>query len=230
MSYEMVMHVLRGALALHPLGEENGGIGGAPGRGVLCHPGGATEESRERGEAVLCDPGGEQGEENSEPLGVDGTLVSLEGEEDEQTGGQEVLHEPYRSWCRICVAARGLNERHEKQEHKEDGVITIGMDYGYLLDGAETDCSMPLWCAKDTRRWNYGAVVPTTGVEHPYNVQEVKRQILAGGFTKVILRSDGVPQRRLLESQKVAAETVKGVRGVPWKPDGDLEEEWTKLR
>eukprot|EP00971_Amphidinium_carterae_P200537 3979404-Amphidinium_carterae.1 len=47
---------------------------------------------------------------------------------------------------------------------------------------------MPLWCAKDTRRWFYGAVVPTKGVEHPYNVQEVKRQILAGGFT-VVLRS-----------------------------------------
>eukprot|EP00971_Amphidinium_carterae_P147076 2914496-Amphidinium_carterae.1 len=69
------------------------------------------------------------------------------------------------------------------------------MDYGYLLDGAETDGSMPLCCAKDTRRWFYGAVVPTKGVEHPYNVEEVKRQILAGGFTKpylkVILRSDG---------------------------------------
>eukprot|EP00971_Amphidinium_carterae_P137956 2734295-Amphidinium_carterae.1 len=64
------------------------------------------------------------------------------------------------------------------------------MDYGYLLEGAEADGSMPLWVAKDTRRWFYRAVVPTNGVEHPYSVQEVKRQILAGGFTKVILRSD----------------------------------------
>eukprot|EP00971_Amphidinium_carterae_P258433 5129352-Amphidinium_carterae.1 len=73
------------------------------------------------------------------------------------------------------------------------------MDYGYLLEGAEAEGSMPLWCAKDTRRWFCGAVVPTKGIEHPYNVQEVhpynvqevKRQILAGGLTKVILRSDG---------------------------------------
>eukprot|EP00971_Amphidinium_carterae_P074518 1472779-Amphidinium_carterae.1 len=50
-----------------------------------------------------------------------------------------VLHEPYRSWCRICVAAKGVQERHEKQEHSEDGVITIGMDYGYLLEGAEEE-------------------------------------------------------------------------------------------
>eukprot|EP00971_Amphidinium_carterae_P201722 4002878-Amphidinium_carterae.1 len=67
------------------------------------------------------------------------------------------------------------------------------MDYGYLLEGAETDGSMPLWCAK--------------GTEHPYNVQEVKRQILAGGFTKVILRSDGehpilALKTRLLEKSR----------------------------
>eukprot|EP00971_Amphidinium_carterae_P055489 1093659-Amphidinium_carterae.1 len=82
------------------------------------------------------------------------------------------------------MAARGLNKRHEKQEHGEDGVITIGMDYGYLLEGAEAVGSMPLWCAKDTRRWFYVAIVPTKGVEHPYNVQEVRRQILASGLTK----------------------------------------------
>eukprot|EP00971_Amphidinium_carterae_P226637 4495253-Amphidinium_carterae.1 len=50
---------------------------------------------------------------------------------------------------------------------------------------------MPLWCAKDTKRWFYGAIVATKGVEHPYNVQEVKRQILASGLTKGILWSDG---------------------------------------
>eukprot|EP00971_Amphidinium_carterae_P021580 425749-Amphidinium_carterae.1 len=33
--------------------------------------------------------------------------------------------------------------------------------------------------------------MPTKGVEHPYNALEVKRQVLAGGFNKVILRSDG---------------------------------------
>eukprot|EP00971_Amphidinium_carterae_P296439 5888901-Amphidinium_carterae.1 len=33
--------------------------------------------------------------------------------------------------------------------------------------------------------------MPTEGIEHPYNTLEVKRQVLAGGFNKVILRSDG---------------------------------------
>eukprot|EP00971_Amphidinium_carterae_P171836 3407012-Amphidinium_carterae.1 len=65
------------------------------------------------------------------------------------------------------------------------------MDYGYLLEGAEAEGSMPLGCAKDTRRWFHGAITTTKGVEHPYNVQEVRRQILASGLTKVSLRSDG---------------------------------------
>eukprot|EP00971_Amphidinium_carterae_P142047 2813412-Amphidinium_carterae.1 len=47
------------------------------------------------------------------------------------------------------------------------GVVTIGMDCSYLLEGAEVEGSMPLWCAKDTRRWFYGAVMPTKGIEHP---------------------------------------------------------------
>eukprot|EP00971_Amphidinium_carterae_P144537 2864176-Amphidinium_carterae.1 len=64
------------------------------------------------------------------------------------------------------------------------------MDYGYLLEGTDTEGSMPLWCAKDTQRWFYGSVMPTKGIEHPYNTLEVKSQVLAGGFNKVILRSD----------------------------------------
>eukprot|EP00971_Amphidinium_carterae_P112873 2235303-Amphidinium_carterae.1 len=59
------------------------------------------------------------------------------------------------------------------------------MDYGYLLEGAEAKGSMPLWCAKDTKRWFYGAIIPTK------ELQEVKRQILANGLTKGFLRSDG---------------------------------------
>eukprot|EP00971_Amphidinium_carterae_P039882 782766-Amphidinium_carterae.2 len=36
--------------------------------------------------------------------------------------------------------------------------------------------------------------------------------------------------RRLPESQKGAAEIVKSLRGVPWRPDGNVEEEWAWLR
>eukprot|EP00971_Amphidinium_carterae_P314879 6259400-Amphidinium_carterae.1 len=60
---------------------------------------------------------------------------------------------------------------------------------------------MPLWCAKDTKRWFHGAVLPTKGVEHHYNVQEVKRQILASGLTKVLLRSDGEHSILALKAQ-----------------------------
>eukprot|EP00971_Amphidinium_carterae_P078680 1556576-Amphidinium_carterae.1 len=60
---------------------------------------------------------------------------------------------------------------------------------------------MPLWCAEDTKRWFYGAVLPTKGVEHPNNVQEVKRQILASGLTKFIPRSDGEHSILALKTQ-----------------------------
>eukprot|EP00971_Amphidinium_carterae_P349424 6491013-Amphidinium_carterae.2 len=133
---------------------------------------------RERGERQDRKGPWERLTEEGEQTGEQEVSVKVRRRPEEPTAAEvlrhSVLHEPYRSWCRICVAARGLNERHEKQNHTEDGVITIGMDYGYLLDGAETDGSMPLWCAKDTRRWFYGAIVPTKGAEHPYNVLEAR--------------------------------------------------------
>eukprot|EP00971_Amphidinium_carterae_P110940 2197497-Amphidinium_carterae.1 len=88
------------------------------------------------------------------------------------------------------------------------------MDYGYLLEGAQAEGSMPLWCAKDTRRWFYGAVVPTKGTEHPHSVQEVKRQILAGGFTKVILRTDG--EHPILALKARGGEELRR-EGVAWR-------------
>eukprot|EP00971_Amphidinium_carterae_P058672 1160244-Amphidinium_carterae.1 len=51
---------------------------------------------------------------------------------------------------------------------------------------------MPLWCAKDTKRWFYGATVPTKGVEHPYNVQEVNDRFLQVTKVGEEFRHEGV--------------------------------------
>ena len=42
------------------------------------------------------------------------------------------LHKPYRSWCVPCVAGRGKADLHRGRDHTEDGVITLGIDRGYL--------------------------------------------------------------------------------------------------
>ena len=44
----------------------------------------------------------------------------------------EELHEPYRDWCRACVAGRGRVEYHRTRDHSEDSVPVLAIDYGYL--------------------------------------------------------------------------------------------------
>ena len=54
----------------------------------------------------------------------------------------EELHEPYRDWCRACVAGRGRVEYHRGRDHSEDAIPVLAIDYGYLSkrvqEGVET--------------------------------------------------------------------------------------------
>ena len=43
---------------------------------------------------------------------------------------EAACHEPYRNWCVPCVAGRGKADPHRGRDHTEDGVITMGIDYG----------------------------------------------------------------------------------------------------
>ena len=49
----------------------------------------------------------------------------------------EELHEPYREWCRACVAGRGRTEYHVTRNRKEDAFHTVAIDYGYLSNRPE---------------------------------------------------------------------------------------------
>ena len=44
---------------------------------------------------------------------------------------QEATHEPYRTWCRACVAGRGRFEAHSSS-NLEGTLMVIGVDYGFL--------------------------------------------------------------------------------------------------
>ena len=75
---------------------------------------------------------------------------------------EAACHEPYRNWCVPCVAGRGKADPHRGRDHSEDGVITMGIDHGYLNkrakpgedDEGEEDTegvkASPLLCGRDT--------------------------------------------------------------------------------
>ena len=52
-------------------------------------------------------------------------------------------HEPYRSWCRACVAGRGRADAHVGRLEIEKGVPIIGVDYGYWWSRAPEASDAP---------------------------------------------------------------------------------------
>ena len=52
----------------------------------------------------------------------------------EERAEHEILHEPYPSWCRACVAGRGRSDGHFVRKNAEKQFPVVGIDYGYLKD------------------------------------------------------------------------------------------------
>ena len=52
-------------------------------------------------------------------------------------------HEPYRSWCRACVAGRGRADAHVGRPGVDKGVPIIGVDHGYLWSRAPEASDAP---------------------------------------------------------------------------------------
>ena len=145
--------------------------------------------------------------------------------EHEQTG-----HEPYRSWCRACVAGRGRADAHVARPAGEKGLPVIGVDYGYLwsrsaentdeaqdeIAGADPPdgvrASSPVLCGRcSTDRWLFGHLCQSKG-DNDRNRSVLAKELTAGGYPRVIVRSDGEPA---MLAHVRAARVVATLDGVP---------------
>ena len=46
-----------------------------------------------------------------------------------------LTHNPYQSWCPVCVEAQGKEDAHRRDGGKDDAenaILTMGMDYGFI--------------------------------------------------------------------------------------------------
>ena len=69
-------------------------------------------------------------------------------------------HVQYRSWCRHCVAARGIGQQHKKLEHTDSEEPEIACDYAYMrsdTDKQDISNSLPMLVIKDSKTKMYGA-------------------------------------------------------------------------
>ena len=78
----------------------------------------------------------------------------------------EQTHLPYRSWCPICVAARGVSQAHRRKREEEERLMpTIAYDYCFMRNRAGEEYA-PVLVSKDQRTGMINAhVVPRKGVD-----------------------------------------------------------------
>ena len=87
-------------------------------------PSGADEAGEEAGQEVA--------EEEEEPdEAMECRICKDPGEPSQQERDEhDVTHLPYRSWCRVCLEAKGKEDPHFRTRLKEVGEVpTIGLDY-----------------------------------------------------------------------------------------------------
>ena len=113
--------------------------------------------------------------------------TAAEVAEHEATG-----HVVYRSWCPICIAARGHGQPHRAAPAEDDTAVpTIMSDYGFM--GQDDGKSLPMLCIKDRRTKRVAATFLESKGNTPYGVKFFENFLRSTGYKRVINKSDGEP-------------------------------------
>ena len=101
------------------------------------------------------------------------------------------LHEPYRAWCPVCIAGRGVSDRHVWRAADASAVPVVGVDYGFFAPKDEGPEGTPVLCGKDTRhKWYYAVPMPCKGTGDPWCAKALAGTLARAGFARLVLRSD----------------------------------------
>lgn len=102
-------------------------------------------------------------------------------------------HLPYRSWCPVCVKARGKEEPHKKATTSNDKPI-VSMDYKELGEEIEEDDKIEMIVIKDEKTGCVSAHhCERKGATDTWAMDRVIDDIETFGHNDVILKTDGEP-------------------------------------
>ena len=119
----------------------------------------------------------------------------------------EVLHLPYKAWCRHCVRGRGRNRPHRKDEDEEapdaNQVSRVSMDYFFMNknDKAASDNPMILMLEEETGNVYMRATGMKglgEGTHMEWLIKDMHEELKSWGHPggeghKIIFKSDGEP-------------------------------------
>ena len=112
----------------------------------------------------------------------------------EEREKHNATHLPYRSWCHICVQARGREDDHKRNKEKQvEAVPTVVMDYK-AFGQDEEDESLTSIVMRDKRTTCTAAhIAECKGTGDQWIVNKLVSDIDDWGYTDLILKCDGEP-------------------------------------
>ena len=121
-----------------------------------------------------------------------------------------VTHLPHRSWCDVCIKARGREDAHSSRKEKGAKPI-IAMDYKEFGEDADSEDKIKTIIVKDEDSGCLAAhVVEQKGSADQWAVQRVLDDIRMFGHTDIIMKGDGEPalvqvQREIVDKRSAGS-------------------------
>ena len=103
-------------------------------------------------------------------------------------------HVPYRSWCPICVKAKGKEEAHRNREAERSCKATISLDYKAFGQEVGVDDKATAIILKDDKTKMMSAhICESKGRTDAWIVDKIVEDIERLGYVDIILKGDGEP-------------------------------------
>ena len=169
---------------------------------------GAREEEEERREEARSSDCGAASDEEEVKVTKDEMEMDAEPEElapirvarnpgDPSTKEREehnVTHIPYRSWCPVCVKAKGKEDPHRRSDGDKSVKATVCYDYKTFGQEVEYDDKATAIVSKDDKTKIRAAhLCETKGFGDPWIVDKILEDLDRLGHHEVILKGDGEP-------------------------------------
>ena len=115
---------------------------------------------------------------------------------DEERNRHNLTHQPYASWCEICVANRGRQDGHRSHPEPSSGASVVSFDFGYLnrLETEDDPKLTALFVRDQHTKLVHAVPTPAKGGRYlKYLTTELCRFIVYTQHTSVTLRTDEEP-------------------------------------
>ena len=115
----------------------------------------------------------------------------------EERDRHNMTHNPYRSWCPVCVEARGKEDPHRKQKKKkkdDDEVPEVGLDYKAFGQETAEDDKVILIVARDKHTlMTFAHLCRCKGAGDSWIVEKLIEDLATLGHSKLFVKTDGEP-------------------------------------